>query len=74
MIAAVAAADSPPARTIVAGSVRVWSSGALGVVVSTVTLPVEGETRAFANVKVFARGDDGGWRCVLWQVSPRPLP
>lgn len=74
MIAAVAAAKAPVERTLVADSVRVWSSGSLGVVASTVTLPVEGETRAFANVKVFARGDDGRWRCVLWQVSPRPLP
>jgi hypothetical protein len=52
----------------------VWSSGSLGVVASTVTLPVEGETKAFANVKVFARDDDARWRCLLWQVSPRPLP
>jgi hypothetical protein len=74
MIAAVAGAESPPVRTLVPDSVRLWSSGSLGVVASTVTLPVEGETKAFANVKIFARGSDGSWRCVLWQASPRPLP
>jgi aryl-alcohol dehydrogenase-like predicted oxidoreductase len=59
MLAAVAAAESPPERTLVPGSVRAWSDGSLGVVASVVTLPVEGETKAFANVKVFARGEDG---------------
>jgi hypothetical protein len=74
MIAAVASTESPWERTLVPDSVRVWSSGALGVVASTVTLPVEDEIKGFANVKVFVRGEDGRWRCVLWHVSPRPPP
>jgi hypothetical protein len=66
-------ADNPPKRSIVPGSVRVWSSQEVGVVVSTVTMPIKGETKAFENVKVFTREPPDRWRCVYWQVSPKPL-
>lgn len=74
MIAAAAADESSVERTTSAG----LGSGVIILlaqgVASTVSHPVEGETEAFANVKVFERGDNGRWSCVLWQVSPRPLP
>jgi hypothetical protein len=66
-------ADNPPKRSIVPGNVRVWSSQEVGVVVSTVTMPIKGETKAFENVKVFTREPPDRWRCVYWQVSPKPL-
>jgi hypothetical protein len=74
MLRAVDQDQHPAERSVLPDTVRVWASETLGVVVSTVTLPVEGETKAFANVKVFARAADGTWRCIYWQVSPTPLP
>lgn len=74
MLAAVERVEQPPKRKLLPGTVRVWASETLGVVASTVTLPVEGQTSAFANVKVFVRSDGRGWRCIYWQVSSRPLP
>jgi hypothetical protein len=65
---------SPPKRSIIPGSVRVWSSQEVGVVASTVTMPLQGETKAFENVKVFTREPPDRWRCVYWQVSAKPLP
>jgi hypothetical protein len=74
MLHAIDQVAQPPERSLLPDSVRVWASETVGVVASTVTLPVEGETKAFANVKVFARSNSGAWRCAYWQVSPRPLP
>ena len=74
MLRAVDQVERPPERSVLPDTVRVWESETLGVVASTVTLPVEGETKAFANVKVFTRPQGGAWRCVYWQVSPKPLP
>ena len=74
MLRAIDQVERPPERTLLRDSVRVWSSDTLGVVSSTVTLPADGETKAFANVQVFTRSEGGGWRCVHWQVSPCPLP
>jgi hypothetical protein len=74
MLHAIDQTEDPPERTLLPDTVRVWISETVGVVASTVTLPVEGETKAFANVKVFTRPAAGTWRCVYWQVSPRPMP
>ena len=74
MLRAVDRVERPSERSVMPNTVRVWESDTLGVVASTVTLPVEGETQAFANVNVFMRSHGGAWRCVYWQVSPKPLP
>jgi hypothetical protein len=62
-------------RQLVPDSVTVWTSGALGVVASVVTLPDDsGGVLAFQNVKVFTSPSPGTWTCVYWQVSPMPAP
>ncbi len=74
MLTAIDQVKAPQERHLLPETVRVWATETLGVVASTVTLPVEGETRAFANVKVFTRSVAGDRRCVYWQVSPKLLP
>jgi hypothetical protein len=73
MLKSIDRTENPPRRSIVPGSSRVWSSQEIGVVACTVTLPNQGETKAFGNVKIFTRGPADRWRCVYWQVSAKPL-
>jgi quercetin dioxygenase-like cupin family protein len=62
----------PPRRRVLPESVRVSTSGSVGVVESIVTLPdASGGEQAFQNVKVFS-SSDGRWRCTYWQVSGLP--
>ena len=73
MLESIDRTQNPPKRSVVPGSVRVWGSQEVGVVTSTVTLLLQGETKAFGNVKVFTPGTADRWRCVYWQVSAKPL-
>ena len=57
----------PLERAIVPGSVRVWQSGTLAVVLSVVEL--EGRPEQFTNTRVFTAGGTYGWRCIWWQVT-----
>lgn len=75
MITRIAGTSRPVERELVPGSVRVWASAGVGVIVSVVTLPDEaGNRQAFQNIKVCTRNTEGEWRCTYWQVTARPLP
>jgi hypothetical protein len=74
MLESIDRTENPQKRSIVPGSVRVWSSQEVGVVASTVTLLINEDMKAFGNVKVFMREPADRWRCVYWQVSAKPLP
>lgn len=57
-------------REVVDGSEDVRVSGNGGFVACLITLKRDGRVVGqFRNLKVCAKGNDGKWRCVAWQVT-----